>query len=378
MIVKNTAKPDKYLPYYEGYNCYVATPAFIRDAITSELILNVPSKVYAVVGVELNIYFENITEEWEKYHWDVTCTKGKQMERGYTITPVAGDVGEYSMTIKAYTDDETYKEVSTTLVVASADSASGVSVIVLGDSTTANGVAVEKIHADFEGMSTTVSTLGTLGTSPNNHEGRSGWKASDYLTVQSRDGVNNPFYNPTSQTFDASYYFTNSGVAEPDWFFINLGVNDLFGYVKDSELTTWIPRIIGYYDTIVNSLQSAKPNMKIGICVTIPPNHSQDAFAKDYACGQTRDRAKRNNVIWGSKLIEHFKNKETNGIYIVPIHVNLDTVNNMGMESIPVNARNTSVTYNSPASNGAVHPVESGYWQIADVYTAFLKGNASS
>jgi hypothetical protein len=40
---------------------------------------------------------------------------------------------------------------------------------------------------------------------------------------------------------------------------------------------------------------------------------------------------------------------------------------------LPVNARNTEVTYESPIENGGVHPVLSGYWQIADIYTAFLK-----
>ena len=39
----------------------------------------------------------------------------------------------------------------------------------------------------------------------------------------------------------------------------------------------------------------------------------------------------------------------------------------MGLEDTKVNARNT-ITYSSPIANGGVHPVESGYWQIADVY----------
>ena len=72
-------------------------------------------------------------------------------------------------------------------------------------------------------------------------------------------------------------------------------------------------------------------------------------------------------------LIAKYDNKESDGIYLVPIHTNLDTIYNMGMETLPVNARNTSITYESPIGNGGVHPVESGYWQIADVYTAFLK-----
>ena len=365
---------DKSFEFFD--NTYVLNK-YIKDKLDG-MILNIPDKIYAVVGIELNVFFENITEDWEKYHWDVTCTKGKQMERGYNYTPTVGDDGEYPLTIRAYIDEKTYKEISTTLVVSPVNTASGVSVIVLGDSTTDNGTAVAKLHTDFESMGTTVQTLGTRGTSPNKHEGRSGWKFQDYCTVQERSGVSNPFYNPNTQTFDASYYFSNSGIAEPDWFIINLGINDVFGYTTDSELETWINRIITLYvDPMIDSLQNAVPNMNIGLCLTIPPNTSQDAFGKAYGCNQTRDRYKRNNAIWVSTLIDTYAGKEADGIYLVPIHTNLDTIYNMGMESIPVNARNTT-TYQSPIGNGGVHPVESGYWQIADVYTAFLKANATT
>jgi hypothetical protein len=75
-------------------------------------------------------------------------------------------------------------------------------------------------------------------------------------------------------------------------------------------------------------------------------------------------------------LIENFSGRESERVYIIPINACLDTVYNMGMETLPVNARNTDVTYQSPIANGGVHPVTSGYWQIADVYTAFIKANA--
>ena len=376
------------LPYVEPDSIWYLEEQYIPESYDEHIkevvglnadgiILNVPSKIYAVTGLELNVYFENITDDWNKYQWNVTCAKGKQMARGYSITPSASDVGEYPITIRASIDANTYKEVSATLVVTALSTGTGLSVIVLGDSTTDNGQAVTKIHTDFEAASTTVQTLGTRGTAPNNHEGRSGWRAYYYVSSQSQGGVDNPFYNPSTSTFDASYYFANSGVSVPDWFFINLGINDVFGYDTDLKLIGWMPTIIGYYDTMVASLKSAAPNMKIGVCITIPPNDSQDAFGKDYNCGQTRDRCKRNNAIWAEYLIEHFSDQEDENVYLVPIHVNLDTVYNMGLGTVPVNARNTSVTYQSPTANGGVHPAESGYWQIADVYTAFLKAYAN-
>ena len=160
---------------------------------------------------------------------------------------------------------------------------------------------------------------------------------------------------------------------KPDWFFINLGINDTFGYTLDTVLDDVIAGLNSMCDQMIASVQQASPNTKIGVALTIPPNYSQDAFGKAYSCGQTRNRYKRNNVIWVNNLLSRYENRETEGIYVVPIHTNLDTKYNMGMETNYHNKRNTTMTYESPIRNGGVHPVDSGYWQIADIYWFFLK-----
>ena len=253
------------------------------------------------------------------------------------------------------------------------------SLIILGDSTTANGIAVGKLVDNFASDGMNIDLRGTRGEAPAKHEGRSGWSWDTYFTTDTitytdgRGTVDNPFYNPTSQTFDASYYFAHSGVSAPDWFFLNMGINDMFSFANDAALESGIVTALGLLESAITSIKTAAPATKIGLCLTIPPNHSQDAFGKAYKCNQTRDRYKRNNLIWVNRLISEYDNHEAENIYLVPIYTNLDTVYNMGMETLPVNARNTDITYQSPISNGGVHPVASGYWQIADVYTAFLK-----
>ena len=366
---------------YESYNSTHILSKYIQHEV--DIPMNVPQKIYALVGFETNIYFENIVEKWQDYSWDVTCDKGAQYARGYKITPSASDVGTYAMTIRAYKSETEYKEVSTTLVVASASAGSGetASIIILGDSTTDNGQAVAHLNGNFADDVMGVATLGTRGTAPNNHEGRSGWKISDYFTKASitytdgRGTIYNPFYNPSAQTFDADYYFSNSGIAKPDWFAINLGINDVFSYTHDAELEKAMETVLARYEEMVQSVLDATTSTKVCVCVTIPPNNSQDAFGKAYGCNETRDRVKRNNTIFANALIEQFDGRENENIFVIPIHTNLDTIYNMGMESIQVNARNET-TYQSPIGNGAAHPSESGYWQIADIYTAFLKGNA--
>ena len=366
---------------FESFDTTHILDKYIQDDMDS-IILNVPEKIYSLVGFETNIYFENITERWQDYSWDVICDKGAQYERGFKITPTAADVGSYSMKIRIYNKKQIFKEVSTTLIITAANSGSGEtkSVIVLGDSTTYNGICISKLNENFADDVMSIETIGTMGTAPNNHEGRSGWTIDDYFTKASitytdgRGTIYNPFYNPVTHTFDAAYYFNNSGIEKPDWFFINMGINDVFGYTNDEDLKNAMALILERCNLMTESILEASPDTKVGICITIPPNHSQDAFGKAYYCSQTRDRYKRNNTIYAAALIDLFKNKESDGIYIIPIHTNLDTIYNMGLETIPVNARNP-ITYESPIANGGVHPVTSGYWQIADIYTAFIKGN---
>ena len=340
--------------------------------------LNLPSKVYATIGTEMNIYFDNLVDGKDTdYDFNTTCTVGMQLERGFRIT--ASTAGTYSLTITATRKSDKAKVSKTaSLIVASANAGSGTtaSIIVLGDSTTDAGTPISKLHENFTGDAMSVETLGTRGASPNNHEGRSGWKFDFYMNNQTVSQVTNAFYNPSTSKFDASYYFANSGVAKPDYFVINLGINDVFGPETERNLYTIIEEKIDQCDAMISSVQTASPSTAVVVCLTIPPNYSQDAFGKEYKNGQTRARYKRNNILWVQRLIEEYDNRESEGIYVCPINLSLDTIYNMGFETIPVNARNTDITYSSPIGNGGVHPVVSGYWQIADVYKAFLKGNA--
>ena len=375
-IANDNTTPSAYIPYSAGDQYYVAGDEFIPKS--QQIDINIPSKLYALVGIEMNVYFENIVEEWEKYKWDCTCDVGKQMERCFTVTPISTDAGNHTLTITATADDGTVTTATTTLMVVATSAGDGTTetVILLGDSTTNYGIVEGKLLGNFEDDPMSITLAGTRGTSPNFHEGRDGWTLERYCTLAQDPGsssIVNPFFNPTSQKFDAGYYFANSGVTGTDWLMINLGINDVFGITSDTALASKIEDCFDYLDGMIESIHEADENIKIGVCLTIPPNHSQDAFGKAYNCGQNRNRYKRNNAKYVKALIDEYDNRTAEGIYLVPIHVNLDTVYNMGMETISVNARNTGTTYSSPVGNGGVHPAESGYWQIADVYTAIIK-----
>lgn len=350
-------------------------PEFIR-LDTHSFPLNLPTKLYALVGEELNVWFDNLVDGHDTdYAFEANCSVGMQLERCYRLT--AETAGEYNLTIKATDKHGASVTKTTKVIVAAADAGSGdtASLIVLGDSTTNNGIAIGKLVGNFANDVMNVSTMGTRGEGTSKHEGRSGWTFKKYFDTAGDSSVANLFCNPTTKTFDASYYFANSGVSIPEWFFINLGINDTFSYYDDETLATCIESLNTYCDQMITSLKAVAPSIKIGVCLTIPPNYSQDAFGKEYKCGQTRNRYKRNNVLWVENLIEKYDEREGENIYIVPIHTNLDTKYGMGMEEIPHSKRSTG-KYLSPYGNGGVHPETDGYWQIADVYWFFLKAQA--
>lgn len=331
-------------------------------------ILNLPSVVYGLVDEELNIYFDNLVDGHDTdYTFNVTCSVGQQMERCYRVTPT--EAGEFTLKIDATRkrDNSTASKVCT-LKIADKTAKSDVSVLVIGDSTTANGICVGKLVENFESDATKLTMLGTKGAYPAFHEGKSGWTFKMFV----EEGDSNAFYNPDTDVFDMAYYMSKNNIKAPDVVIINLGINDCFSFVEDATLREGIAKINGYCETMITSIRSSCPAAKICIALTIPPNYSQDAFGKGYKCGQTQWRYKRNNVLWVSNLISLYDGREDENIYVVPIHTNLDTIYNMGMEEIQHNKRNEN-TYNSPIANGGVHPVESGYWQIADVYWFFLK-----
>lgn len=134
------------------------------------------------------------------------------------------------------------------------------SLLCIGDSTVDHDVMTAKIKSFFEENGKTVTLLGTLGDEQgtgNNNEGRAGWTTSDYFTDKQYNGVVNPFYNPSSQTFDFSYYMNNQGYTSVDFVVIQLGINDLYNFDDTKIIPTW-ENVNAMIDSILSYNQSTK------------------------------------------------------------------------------------------------------------------------
>lgn len=333
--------------------------------------INLPAKLYALVDEEFNIYFDNILEyDYKDYHIRVICNEGSQLDRCYRLTPTTS--GEIDITIQLYDKYESFITQKTSKVIKSTKTqGDGVtkSVLILGDSTTASGIAVSKLIKNFEDDSMNITMLGTIGDSNVKHEGRSGWSYTTYYNKESLANNINAFYNPDTSLFDYSYYCNNTNTPVPDYFILNLGINDVYSYSDDANLTAKLLIIKKQIDHIVSSIQQFDNNVKVCIALPIPPNYSQNGF---YDQDQTRNRCKRNNALLVDELIKTYDNRESERIYLIPLHCNLDTEYNFKLIDEVVNKRST-ITYKASAKGSNVHPDESGYWQCADSYWFFLK-----
>lgn len=336
--------------YYEPFG-YVLEGIKVGGESSDGVEVTLPPKIYAVVGQSLNIYFKNIIDKKDTLlDFDVTSSLGKQMADRWTTTPTAK--GTNILSVSVYQDSNLIGSRSTS-VVTSDITTKDTSVLYFGDSTVNAGGLTKRLLDLYSAETSNLTLLGTRGlTATNRYEGRGGWTAASYRGGGSYEGAVNPFYNQTKTDFDFAYYMSNQGYATPDHFIIQLGINDTFGLTSDSTLNAKIDTILNDFDFIIGNVKAYSSAIKIGVTVTIPPNASQDAFGNAYGNGQAQWRYKRNNAIWVKRLIDHFKGKESQNIYLVPMQHNIDTTTNIA---------------------DGVHPNQVGYDQIGDSVYAYLK-----
>ena len=100
--------------------------------------LIMPEAIYAVPGIETNIYYRNIflTINPKNFIYDVKCKKGRCDERRWRFTPKKEDVGTYDLSLKIYDDYGLVAEGKSKLIVSPADAGKGknISLMLTGSS----------------------------------------------------------------------------------------------------------------------------------------------------------------------------------------------------------------------------------------------------
>ncbi|MCP4641687.1 MAG: SGNH/GDSL hydrolase family protein [bacterium] len=362
----------------------------------NELRLLLPETVYAVPGIETNIYFDNVVLAVNpaNYVFDVTCGQGIQQNERWTFTPSPGDVGVHAFRLDVL--DSTNRVVASAesrIVVTPADAVAGqpVSALLIGDSLTHASHYPARLLDISGGEGTPALTLigshaPRTDTPEIRHEGYGGWTAKRFATMYkdiARTGNSkergSPFlYKDEAGTpcLDFDQYCADvSEGKKPEFITIFLGCNDTFS-ATDDTIEERIDDMLTHMDALLAMIHAASPDTRIGLIAAVPPTATQDAFGANYRCGQTRWQYRRNQHRVVERMHETYSGRDADNITLIPAYVNLDCVNNYPVTSAPSNAHATTT---STRQNNGVHPAEQGYRQIGDsIYCWMLAGMAET
>ncbi len=368
-----------------------AEPAPVAPSAQNDdpLQMGLPPIIFAVAGIEANIYFDNVvlTLNTANYAFDVTCPKGKQQAERWTWTPTEADVGDVPLQLEVRDDQNRVVSRGSTTIKVSAtksDKNNSLSLLLIGDSLTHASVYSQHL-LDLAGKpgQRALKLIGSHGVAPtlgpNRHEGYGGWTAQRFVThfaETARQGDyskrGSPFlYKQSDGTVKLEFQHYCQDVNEgryPDAVTIFLGPNDIFSY-QDETIAGGIQEMLGHYDKLIEMVKAASPATRIGVMLPVPPAASQDAFGSNYANGQTRWQYKRNQHFLVSAMIKRYGSRQSESVHLVPTHVNLDTVHNYPTETVSPNAH---AELKVVRQNNGVHPAATGYRQIGDTVFAWL------
>ena len=357
-------------------------------AAAEDVRLLVPEKIYAVPGVESNVYFRNVTTVINpaNYVFDVDCPKGRNDLKRWRFTPEKGDVGTWKWKLRMLDGSGVVAEAESELVVLPPDAGKGrkITMLVVGASYISGG------HIPFrvaELMSAPDNpefrTVGTRGKDNARHEGYGGWRWESFLTrwdysgKSKNDGMqpdrpvgfNSPFIFADKDgqgVFDLNKYFQlNNGGKAPDAVSFQLGMNDVFS-AKDDTIAARTEKSLQGMEKLIAEFRKLRPAPEIFVCAGIPGG-SQDGFGKSYACGQTCWQYRKNLDFYIRALQK--KSKELH-FRLVPMFINVDTENNYPVMKQPINAENPKET---TLQNNGIHPSRYGYFQMGDTLYCSLK-----
>jgi lysophospholipase L1-like esterase len=343
-------------------------------------------RLFGIEDIEVNVFFDNLYSANSEKAIDcvgLANDGGRQFSERFYLLPTSTPINGSQLTINVKDPDELYTiaNASYNLYTCAADGAAGATrrVLCIGDSTTNAGIWTQRLLTQATNNSDGVqpTLVGTRGTAPNLHEGRGGWRVSTYYQPTGSNVAENPFVQSDGDKFDMAYYITNTSQAAPDIVIWHLGINDVFGQTSDAGVNSIATTFLSQLDQMigvtaasdVGSIKESNANVVNLIAVPIVPTGSQDAFGYNYTTGQHRDRYKRNITVLAHRIVEHYKDSESDKIFLLPWNAVLDPDKSFPTQSW------TSQYFPSDTvtrqSNG-VHPSTVGYNQMGDAAWAAL------
>ena len=345
--------------------------------------LTMPPVVYAVPGVPMSIYHDNIvlTEHPENYHFEFKCDAGANEARRWTINATDKETGDHAMEIIVKDAQGNFIEKATMMlrvVPRDAGKDRTLRLLIVGDSLTAATAYPNEIARllsepqnpewKMSGAALASSRGGKTGVA---HEGYGGWKWADFLTKfdPKPAGVTagplarkstSPFIFADANgkgVFDLNRYFKEHCDGQPpDVVTFLLGINDCFGASPDDliAMDKTINAVLDNADKLLAEFHKAAPNAVLAVGLTTPPNARESGFEANYKGKYHRWGWKRIQHQLVQKMMGRLSNREKEGIHLVPTELNVDPVDGY------------------PDNNG-VHPNTTGYNQIGASFYSWMK-----
>ena len=370
--------------------------------------LILPPVIYASVGNEMNLYFDNVflCLNPRNYAFEFHCGIGRCDDKRWHCIPAADDIGIHAATLRIWDESGIAAEGRTRIMVSdpAVKKECSFRLLMIGDSWTDQTHFPSRVHSLCLKHEFNITMLGTncpeeLRHDPFQlirypaperlkgvrHEGWGGWAWGTFLHKTKTSAKKNPKPWDIPSRFlvikdgkgklDFQAYLDkyNEGKA-PDFITVQLGVNDIFA-ATDENLEEKIKKILASADTLLAEFRRVAPNAKIGVGLVTPSARSQDAFGTYYTCGQTRWQYRKNQHRLNEAYLKKFTNHPDKDLSIIPTNVNLDCENNFPVVSEPVNVGNPAKI--TRQSNG-VHPASAGYRQIGDTFYCWLKYQLSN
>jgi hypothetical protein len=307
-----------------------------------------PPKIFTLQNMETNIYYDNlIGGRAADYLWrPKNLSRGEALDDCWRMSLSTGLVsGAAQIDMVHPFTNKVVGELPFLFVMTSAADAATKTIVYnrIGDSITARGDITSAIVARATEYSTTLSCIGTQGTSPALHEGYTGrtvdWFATDAASPIVFGGVVN-----------YPQYLSSNGFATPTHVGIQLGTNDIFTIVFDSSdfalenaLTATENLAASEFaklDTIIASIHSVNSTIIVGIVPVPMPSEDQSAFGNSYGISHLQFTKEKMVATWNRALIARYGGREDERIEIPPSTVAWDTKNSASKGvAQPVNAR---------------------------------------
>ena len=181
------------------------------DSINPDPRIILPSKIYAAVGVEFNLYKDAIVLGIDKglaspvnFSVEIVSNVGNDYERVYSLTPISSQVGEHPIVINVYDSNRKLvaKKTSSLVVIDNVAPASVKNILMIGDSTLDLGDVTTTLIGDFVGNAPKTWGANTR-QFPLLNQGIGGWGVVNYTergSVYNMYATDYKFYTSAKQS----------------------------------------------------------------------------------------------------------------------------------------------------------------------------------